>query len=791
MDRWRFHCLVCIATCLVCLAGSMCRGQDQPKFRPGRLIALLGEDQKNLVPNASFECGTNGWGSTEAEVLPGWHGTLNGLFGRLDRTTAADGATSLKIELTPENMPVAFNDYLHTERQPIKAPLAANVGWLAVNPGQKYTLSVSMKAAEPGTPARLVVRQFHAAPIERLVRLTADWRRYQLEFTAAAPACYVLAGPDLRATEVNPHPPERATVWLDAVQLSPGNAPAPFVTRQPVELGIATDRPGNIFAWEESLQFQITVASAETKQKRKAEIDLRLTDFFDEEVWRDTKSLTILPQSSQNLTVVLPPSPQRRGFLGLHGALTRGNTLDRRDLRLAAIPVYPLADSRFGLNHAFGWPEMLELCRKAGLIWMRDWSLKWQDVEPQSGQFTFEESDAEINRLLQQDLKVLAVLAFPSSMWSSSAPANIQPQKPWYHYPTTAPDPETQRDDILAEVGTPYARMGYAPRDMKEFENYVAQTVAHYKDRVHDWEVFNEPILSPYALPGYAGYKTADHVRYVEHFAQAARRADPRCRILGGYNLSGMPATLEDWNRAVPGSLEEWLRFISLGGLKNLDVFTLHAYPGQNTPEQVEQLLEPVRKAMDEQGARRPIWFTEHAYFADDEPWSIAAERNFFSEIQLPSERLQAEYEVRFSVMLFANGGEKIFYHAGTGSAINQGNVWTMFLRYGGEPYKCYASQAVLAQLLTPNCKFVKRLLPEGPLRAYLFTDGHRTVGVFWAPAGAKPQTLQLAHPKLQLWDLMGRPQASQTFTPGESPMYIVGEGVPAPEFENAVIVAP
>jgi hypothetical protein len=34
----------------------------------------------------------------------------------------------LRIELTPENTPVAFNDYLHTERRPIHAPLAANVG---------------------------------------------------------------------------------------------------------------------------------------------------------------------------------------------------------------------------------------------------------------------------------------------------------------------------------------------------------------------------------------------------------------------------------------------------------------------------------------------------------------------------------------------------------------------------------------------------------------------------------------------------------------------------------------
>ena len=109
---------------------------DPPKFKPGRVIPPLGEGQRNLVPNASFECGTCGWGSTEMDALPGWYGTLNGLFGRLDTETAADGL-DLKIELTPENMPVAFNDYLHAQRFPIKAPLAGNVGWIIVKPGRR------------------------------------------------------------------------------------------------------------------------------------------------------------------------------------------------------------------------------------------------------------------------------------------------------------------------------------------------------------------------------------------------------------------------------------------------------------------------------------------------------------------------------------------------------------------------------------------------------------------------------------------------------------------------------
>jgi hypothetical protein len=778
MMRPSFCGAVCLLTSLLC---STFLGGDLLKLHPGRLIPILDEGQRNLVPNASFECGADGWGSTERDVLPGWYGTLNGLFGQLDSSTAADGRTSLKIERTPENEPVAYNDYLHTERRPIKTPLAANIGWLAVKPGQKYTFSAAMKAAEPDVPARLVVRQFRAAPISKLVHLTTDWRRYSLQFTPMAEACYILAGPDLQQSQDNPNPPARAKVWLDAVQLVQGNAKA-FAPRQPIEMGITTDKPGNVFAWGEPLSFHLSVASAE-KEVCKASIEVYLTDFFDEDVWRDTISagpFEVPPQSANEIHVTIPPAPQLRGFMRLHATLTSGKMVAQRSLRLAAIPIYQQKDSRFGLNHAFGWPEMLALSRQAGLLWMRDWSLKWQDVEPEEGRFTFAESDAQISRILPHNLKVLSVLAFPSTMWSSSAPASVPRNDPWYLTYSASPDHETQYDEILAESGSRIRRLGYAPRDMKEFQNYVRQTVAHYKGRIHDWQVFNEPIYTSYSLPQNAGYTAADYLRYVEAFVQAARESDPQCRILGGFSLGSLPR-----------SLSEPLRFISLGGLKHVDVFTLHAYPQRNPPEYIEQALVSVGKAMQEQGIRRPIWFTEFAYYSDDDPWVEPLSALPGAYYQQASERVQAEYLVRFAVTLFAHGGEKLFFHAGTGSAINHGNLWTMFLRYGGEPFKCYASQAVLAQMLTPDCKFIKQLLPQEPIRAYLFGDTKRTVGVVWAPINTKAKQIQLTNAKLQLWDLMGRLQTSRMFTPSETPVYVVGEDVSPEDFGNALILAP
>jgi hypothetical protein len=763
-------CLLIVTAC-----GGTCLGAHPPKLHPGaaRLIPLLGEDQPNLVPNASFECGTDGWGSAELDRLLDWYGPLNGLFGRLDSTTAADGRTSLKIELTPQNQPVEYDDYLHTQSRRICAPLAANVGWIAVKPGRPYTFSVAMKAADAGTPARLVVRQFRAAPIEKLVQLSTAWQRYTLAFTPQTEACYVLAGPDLRPTKQNPRPPQRATVWLDAVQLAPGKSERPFATRQPIEFGVTTDKPGNIFAWDEPLGLHLTVASTDGHDC-KAEIELRLTDFFDQEVWHENLSITMAAGSSQNRTVTVPASPQRRGFLRLHATLKSGWAVQERKLRLASIPIYTEKDSCFGLNHAFGWPGMLDLCRQAGLVWARDWSLKWQDVEPRQGHFTFAETDPEIDRILRQGLQVMSVPGFPSNMWSTTAPASLKQHDPWYETSSKAPDPESQRDDVLGEVGWPFRRMAYPPRDMAEFKNYVAQIVGHYKGRIRDWEVFNESLYTLYSLPQQAGFKMADYLRYQDAFIEAARKANPDCRILGGccYVSAGMEN---------PGE------YIKLGGLKNIDVFTVHYYPGHTPPEHFEPWFQRLSRMMDRYGVRRPIWLTETAYSADDEPWITPADVYFPSPAYLASERMQAEYEVRYNTILLANGVEKIFYHAGTGSGINHNNLWTMFLRYQSEPYKAYASQAVQAKLLTPRAKFVKRLWPGKPLWGYVFHDAERAVAVVWAPAGAKPKQVQLTGTKLELWDMMGRPQSARTFTPSESPMYVIGEGISAAELERAM----
>lgn len=720
-------------------------------YHPGHVIPSAGI--KNLVPNSSFECGPDGWGSAEWDRTAHWGGSMNELFGKIDSGESFHGESSLRIDLSPENQPVSYFDYYDLSRTPIRAPLAGNIGFIEVEPGRQYTLSVYMKAAEAGTPAVLAVRQFQGGSFQRGVRVSKDWERHVLTFKPAQPWCYVLAGPDLRTTRENPDAPERATLWLDAVQLQQSDKPTAYAPRRPVEFGVWTDKPGNVFEWNEPVEFTVRV-HRQSQAQQPPQITARFQDFFDSESLDDMVVWKPDPGGDCEHKFVYQPRPDRRGFLRLRLGMRVGEAIERRAMRVAVIPCYQKEDSRFGMNHAYPWPHLLDLCRKAGLVWMRDWSCKWQQVEPEEGRFTFQETDYQIDRPLEHDLSVLAMLPFPSAHWSSSAPADYKMTR----------DYVSRREHVA-----------YAPRDVDEFENYVGRTVSHYKGRVTWWQCFNEPVFTSYSLPRKFGYDAGDYAHWTKAFARAARRANPECKVLAGMGYLSDGQILADWKQ-----------FLAAGSLDAVDAVDIHHYPRLRPPEFIEELLEKLNALMDQHGGRKPIWLTEYGYYADDEPWSVPLPSSGF-DTPLESEQLQAEYAVRWATIMFAGGVDKIFYHAGTCDGLNSDSLQGIFYEYAGQPHKIYAAQAVMSYLFTPTSKFVKRLALGDGANGYLFRDGRRSLAVVWAVAGAKPGQISLSNEKIELWDMMGRAQSARQFTPSATPVYLIADGLSDEEFTAAL----
>lgn len=108
-----------------------------------------------------------------------------------------------------------------------------------------------------------------------------------------------------------------------------------------------------------------------------------------------------------------------------------------------------------------------------------------------------------------------------------------------------------------------------APRDVAEFARFLGAAVARYKDRIHSWEIWNEPNTG--------GWRTlasvADYTRLLVASADAVRRQHLTARILVG---GCAPTETVDGERVAP---EDFLRGIYAHGGR--DAFThvaMHPY---------------------------------------------------------------------------------------------------------------------------------------------------------------------------------------------------------------------
>jgi hypothetical protein len=362
-------------------------------------------------------------------------------------------------------------------------------------------------------------------------------------------------------------------------------------------------------------------------------------------------------------------------------------------------------------------------------------------VEPEKGKFVFAETDLQINRPLRHGLQVLGLMPFPSANWSSSALDSVTSRGPY---------PQIR------------ARVAYAPRDEREFADYVARMVSNYSDRVSWWQVFNEPLFTDYSLPRKHGYTGVDYARWTKTFAHAARNADADCRILAGIGYLGEGDILRDFEQ-----------FFAAGALAEIDAVDIHHYPRLRPPEFAEPLLQKLNALMDQHGGRKPIWLTEYGYYADDDPTTVPCRHSGFDQ-PLESEQVQAEYAVRWATIMFANGVDKIFYHAGTCDGLNDDSLQGIFFEYAGQPHKIFAAQAVMSRLFKPSCRFQRRLELGTGTWGYLFCDEAQWLAVIWTGRSIAPRPIAAEAGK-QVWDIMGRTVPAERRVLSPSPVYILG----------------
>lgn len=714
-------------------------------FRPRRLPEISWLASRNALPNSSFELGGIGWGCY-APRLSGWGSHVFFRYGAVDQSRSKHGRASWRLTLDLASPLVSYFDYFDPRGELVDCLLLASEGWVPVQPGQPYVFTCWVVADQPQTPVLLLVNPSSGPRISRKYLVGTDWTLLQLPFTTGGDAVWVGVGPDLSGGERT-----AATLWIDAVQLAAGHSPPggelSYEPRQPleasVELGGVPALPGgSIFPTGQPVTIGVCACNY-SAVPRELEGKLWVTDYRGQVVWEGTIARLLPPESCQFVAVDDVPRG-RKGFFRVHFARADSSEVSTR--RLAIIDPYPPGeDTAFGMNHAFGWPELIRLAHLAGVGWWRDWSTQWRLVQPQpEAPFDFALPRLQIERVLACGGKVLMLLPFPGTPWAVDVDNTKLEQ---------------------AAGGNRYLAtrlvLAYKPRDPALFARYVEAAVRHFWPKVDTIEILNEPLFTSYALPASHGHTMEDYLQLLRVGYEAAKSVSPQVRVVGGV--------------AAPPDHGFVRQFVEAGGPQWCDVVNLHLYPHRGDPMTYDPLFGQLGELMAQRGVRRPIWVTEFGLYADDDPAAspFRVGDATMSRTLRPSERRASADLVKFAALMRAAGVEKIFYHAGTCGAWNEDSAGNIFFEWGGAPRMMLPAQAALSQMLKPSVRFLRRWGEPAGLVGLEFVDetSGRHVAVLWAAAGALSFT---PPPGWQALDLMGNPIEQLPLLVDQTPVYLI-----------------
>ena len=137
------------------------------------------------------------------------------------------------------------------------------------------------------------------------------------------------------------------------------------------------------------------------------------------------------------------------------------------------------------------------------------------------------------------------------------------------------------------------------PTSFEEFAGYVHATVHHFKTHVGAWEIWNEPNHPLYWDAPRDGL--ASYVQLLKMSREAAKEADPSCRVLNG----GLTGEI----------VKDLAAFYDRGGGPLTDAVNIHTFINPLDPlrrENFDAILRGVRDVMTRHGdTSKPVWITE------------------------------------------------------------------------------------------------------------------------------------------------------------------------------------
>ncbi len=688
---------------------------------PMEYIGSWPQGRRNAVVNSSFELGAFGW------FTEGYWKLLAEVTTTQD---APSGQRCLLIRADRRVMPVLSFDYYEPSHHVLETAMAATKYWIRLDKGATYTLSAYVKVSAPITVTLGLKFPRGTAAGFFPLRPEQGWVRLQRSIKARADKAYVLVGPQVPEPDKQP-----ASVWVDAVQLEKGEQATDYQPRHDFEIA-AYLQPWRQWKGRECEAARVRLVGWNCgPQPARTQVRWRLEDFWGRSVAQGTSSLSAAPGQLVEFSPKLSPAAVRQPFLRF---LVRVHGEDLPQLSSAAVlsPSNVPKDSAFGINHAFPCDEWLRMCQRIGITWVRDWTLKWQYVEPEKDKFELEKADYFINRPLKLGMNHLCMFPFPSSIWDAEQP----PKPPGKSYKSYRP-----------------WQIACRPKDIGLFRRYIRRCVERYKDRIKHWEIFNESFFTTYSLPSRLGYTPADYVPLLKAAWEAIKSVDPGATVIGGYS-------------APPGyHMSAYDEFIKVGGLRYCDAVSIHEYPG-GEPEGCEEPVRLLNGKMRAAGRLKPLWLTEFAYYADDD-LSPGKRPGAWPRLA-PDELAQSAWTLRYCLLMLSSNVERIFFHIWR-TRVNFDGGQGFFFEADFQPHKVACVLPAMVRILGPQPKFVAEIsMPADGQRCLIFRSGNNLIGVIWDGYGTTE--LDGPAPKGQWYDIIGHPLAKPPGEIGPCPVYVI-----------------
>ena len=650
----------------------------------------------NLLSDASFESGIGG----------GWNARVQGdpaVVWRDESLQSVAGQTPVGSRFGQFVIPGG-------EAGAISTPL------LPVRFGVPHTLSLWMRASQPDTQVSL---EMDNSELRSSSKIGTQWTRLTWTFTPPPLDYY-----RMRLYIASAVGPDR-TVDVDGVMLEEGEkASASYLPRAPHEMTLTAPRAGNIYFPSESGTVKIQIAPAPPTGARVA---LSAMDV--------QGHVTQLPTQKAGAQLALPFGATQ-GEWKLRATLqsAQGQALSAPTewvwTRLPRPKTLPAkAQSYFGLHIPLA-PVYIGVARDLGQKFVRlhDSSMiaKWPIAEPEKGRFEF--YDQQVDAARAAGLQILGML--------DGAPARVStmPREGGYWGLWNIPD---------------------KPGALDEWRTYVSTVAGHYKGRIDDWEVWNEPWGKWWLSSDNPAATPALYAQFMAAAYEAAHRANPNATVLGVDTTSGFD---EKWTIPV----------LAAPGGTTFDVFSYHDYNGTlalGENNRVIELANHMRALQKAGGVAKPMWNTEGG------PGEIGS---FYAPQTggLPV-GVQASYIVRYDVSSMAAGVKHFFLYA-VHSGVAMGDPTYRALEHDDAPRPILAARAVLASLVDGRAAPTQKTLAPG-VTCYAFAPAPgevrgREVDVIWSNDAPQPLAVPRGFEALDIW---GNLLSVRTVTVGAEPMYL------------------